>query len=98
MAPSNPVGEVKGADLDLVGRIRPDVFKAMDWQGLLKAGLVHRTTLKNKEVEKAFAGTAGEGLDAEVSRAPGDVYVDLYTAHLNVPTIGKNPSARPAAR
>jgi NosR/NirI family transcriptional regulator, nitrous oxide reductase regulator len=84
------LGYGEGRDPDLVGRIRPDVFKSMDWQGLLKAGLVHRTTLKNKAVEKAFSGTAGEGLDPDVSRAPDDVYVDLYTAHLNVPAVGKN--------
>lgn len=84
------LGYSEGRDPDLVAQIRPDVFKVLDWTGLRKEGLIHQTTLRNRDVEQAFQGTAGEGVDAEALQAPSAVFADVYVAHLNVPTVGKN--------
>jgi NosR/NirI family nitrous oxide reductase transcriptional regulator len=84
------LGYSEGRDPDLVAKIRPDVFKSMDWAGLLKAGLIRRVTLKNSDIEKAFKDTAGEGVDPESLQAPSENFADLYVAHLSVPTVGKN--------
>ena len=84
------MGYGEGTDPDLLARIRPDVYQPLDWAGLLKAGLVTQKVFKNSEVEAAFKGTAVEGLDDEARRAPGDPFVTLYFAHLNVPSVGRN--------
>ena len=84
------MGYGEGNDPDLIARIRPDVFETMDWNALLKAGLVTHKTYKNSEVEAAFKGSAVEGLDDETRRAPDAPFVDLYFAHLNVPSAGRN--------
>jgi len=84
------MGYGEGNDPDLIARIRPEVYEAMDWNALVKAGLVTRKTYKNSEVEAAFKGTAVEGSDDETRRAPDAPFVDLYFAHLNVPSVGRN--------
>ncbi len=84
------MGYSTGTDPDLIARIRPDVYEALDWKGLLKAGLVTQKIFKNSEVEAAFKGTVGEGLDDEARRAPDAPFVELYFAHLNVPSAGRN--------
>lgn len=84
------LGYSEGRDPDLVAKIRPDVFKVMDWKGLEQAGLIHRATFKNSDVEKAFQGSAGEGVDALALQQPDDVFAQVYVAHLSVPTVGKN--------
>ena len=84
------LGYSEGRDPDLVAQIRPEVFKPMDWAGVLKSGLIRRASFKNSDIEAAFKNTAGEGVDAQASQAPGDTFTDLYVANLNVPTVGKN--------
>ncbi len=84
------MGYGEGSDPDLIARIRPDVFEAMDWKGLVRAGLVTRKVFKNSEVDAAFKGTAVEGLDDEARRAPDAPFVELYFVHLNVPSAGRN--------
>jgi transcriptional regulator of nitric oxide reductase/ferredoxin len=84
------MGYSTGTDPDMVARIRPEVYEALDWKSLLKAGLVTKKVFKNFEVDAAFKGTAGEGLDDEARRAPDDPFVELYFAHLNVPSAGRN--------
>lgn len=84
------MGYGAGKDPDLIARIRPDVFSAMDWDGLLGAGLLTRHVFRNRDVEKAFQGTAGEGLDAEALAAPQQSFQELYFAYLDVPSVGRN--------
>jgi NosR/NirI family nitrous oxide reductase transcriptional regulator len=84
------LGYSEGRDPDLVAKIRPQVFKSMDWVGLRKAGLISQMTLKNRDIEKAFKDTAGEGVDAEALQAPDDIFTEMYVANLNVPVVGKN--------
>ena len=84
------LGYSEGRDPDLVAKIRSEVFKSMDWSALRKAGLVRQVTLKNRDIEKAFKDTAGEGVDAEGLQQPDALFADVYVANLNVPTVGKN--------
>ncbi len=84
------LGYSEGRDPDLVAKIRLEVFKPMDWAGLLKSGLIHKAAFKNSDIEQAFKGTAGEGVDAQALQAPGELFTDVYVANLNVPTVGKN--------
>ncbi len=84
------MGYGAGKDPELIARIRPDVFTAMDWDGLLSAGLLTRHVFRNSDVEKAFQGTAGEGLDPEALAAPEQSLQELYFAYLDVPSVGRN--------
>jgi transcriptional regulator of nitric oxide reductase len=84
------LGYSEGRDPDQIAKVRPDVFKSMDWAGLRKAGLIHHATWKNSDIEKAFKDTAGEGVDAEALQNPSDLFAELYVAHLSVPSVGKN--------
>ncbi|MGH8846059.1 MAG: 4Fe-4S binding protein [Polaromonas sp.] len=84
------MGYAKGRDPDLLARIRPDVFTPMDWDTLVNAGLVTRKTFSNSEIERAFAGTAGQGQDAQAAQAPDETFMDLHAAYLTVPAVGRN--------
>ena len=84
------LGYSEGRDPDLVAKIRPEVFKSMDWSGLTKAGLIRKSTFKNSDIERAFKDTPGEGMDAQALQEPAAVFTDMYVANLNVPTVGKN--------
>ena len=84
------MGYGEGSDPDLIARIRPDGYQALDWKGLLNAGLVTQKVFSNADVEAAFKGTAVEGLDDETRRAPDAPFVELTFAHLNVPSAGRN--------
>lgn len=84
------LGYAEGRDPDLVARIKPDVFAPMNWDALVKAGLITKKTFRNRDIEQAFAGTLGEGLDAEARQAPDDGFIELYVAYLNVPSVGRN--------
>jgi transcriptional regulator of nitric oxide reductase len=84
------MGYAEGRDPDLVAHVRPDVFAPMDWDALVKAGLVTRKTFRNRDIEAAFKGTAVEGLDAEAARAPDDGFVEVHMAYLSVPAVGRN--------
>lgn len=84
------LGYSEGRDPDMVAKIRPDLFKPMRWEALMKAGLIHRSTWTNNDIEQAFKGTAGEGVDAEALQAPKDIFTEMYVANLSVPTVGKN--------
>jgi len=79
-----------GKDPDLVAHVRGDLFEAMDWSRLLQAGLVQHLSLRNRDVEKAFAGSAGADADPAGSERPDDAFIDLYAALVSVPTAGRN--------
>ncbi|MGE5472100.1 MAG: 4Fe-4S binding protein [Bacteroidota bacterium] len=70
-------------------KARPEVFDSLTFAELLDQGMVGRLRLSNAAVEKLFAGTDGAEVDAEALAHPDDLYVDLYVAYLNAPTIGR---------
>jgi transcriptional regulator of nitric oxide reductase len=79
-----------GRDPDLIAHVRTDLFEPQTWQQLLDAGLVQHRLLRNRDVEQAFAGTEGAGLDPEALARPDDVYCDLYVALVTIPMAGRN--------
>ena len=84
------LGYAQGRDPDLIARIKPDVYHQLDWDGLLKAGLITRKTFSNRAIEAGFAGTVVAGLDPLAVQAPDADFIELYVAHLEVPTVGRN--------
>jgi NosR/NirI family transcriptional regulator, nitrous oxide reductase regulator len=84
------LGYAQGRDPDLIARVKPDLFDAMGWEGLLEAGLISTRVLGNRELEAAFSGTAVAGLDPEATQSPDAKFVELFVAHLDVPSVGRN--------
>ncbi|HEY1392068.1 MAG TPA: 4Fe-4S binding protein, partial [Methylibium sp.] len=80
------LGYAAGHDPDLVGHVRTDIYTPMDWGAMLRQGLVRRLAVSRREVERAFAGTVGEGQ----TPAGDGGFVDLYLAYLSVPSVGRN--------
>jgi len=62
-----------------------------DWQTLLGDGSVRRLSLTVGEVNEAFAraGNQEAANNAETGN-PSDTFIDLYTAPVSVPTIGRS--------
>ena len=84
------LGYGTGTDPDLIARVRTDVYVPMDWNALLDAGLVTHKVFSNAEVEAAFHDSVAQGLDSAALADPTAPFVELYFAHLNVPTVGRN--------
>lgn len=84
------LGLAGGRDPDQIARVRQDVFRPMDVERMLGAGLLRRLRVSNREVEQLFADGAGAGLDAEALARPDDSFIDLYVACVSVPSIGRN--------
>ncbi|HEX6362406.1 MAG TPA: 4Fe-4S binding protein [Albitalea sp.] len=80
------LGYAQGVDPARAGRVRDDVFRPLDWDGLVAAGLVRHVRITRDAAERAFAGSAGEG---QGPPGPGP-FVDLWVAYLNAPTAGRN--------
>jgi len=69
--------------------VLPDVYEPVSFAEMLKKGMVGHLRVSNAEVEKLFAGSDGAGVDDEALAHPDEVFVDLYVAYLNAPTIGR---------
>jgi NosR/NirI family transcriptional regulator, nitrous oxide reductase regulator len=81
------LGFAAGRDPDRVARVRRDTYAPMDWDALLRSGLVQRVRLTHGSVEQAFAGT---GMNAPGQDAPDDTFAELYVTWLNAPAVGRN--------
>ncbi len=77
-------------DPDQIARLKLAYFEKNSPADLFGKNMVAHMSLANRDIEKAYKGTAGEGLDPEVSAAPDDMFIDLYTTLVSVPSIGKN--------
>ncbi len=84
------LGFAAGRSPDQVGHILLDKFSVMDALALRKAGLVTSRAWRHRDIEAAFAGSAGEGQDALALQQPDALFSELLVAHLNVPTVGRN--------
>lgn len=84
------LGFAPGRDPGGVGRIRSDLFTPMSLRELLDAGLVQHLRVRNRDVERLFAGSDGAGLDPIASARPDELFVDLYLALASAPTVGRN--------
>jgi transcriptional regulator of nitric oxide reductase len=79
-----------GRDPDLIAQVRADLLEARDFQGLLEAGLLRPFTLRNREVEQAFAGSEVAGVDAEARARPDAPFLEVWAGLASIPTLGKN--------
>jgi NosR/NirI family nitrous oxide reductase transcriptional regulator len=85
------LGFAGAAEVSAERQVRADAFEALDWRGLEAAGLVSRLRLTNRDVEAAFAGSDGAGLDPEAAARPDDdLFIELYAALATVPTVARN--------
>ncbi len=79
-----------GHDPAQIARLKPGLYEQHAPGDLFGKKLVTHLTAANRDIEKAFAGTNGEGLDADGSADPDGLFIDLYTTLVSVPSIGKN--------
>jgi len=81
------LGFAAGQDPGLVARVRRDTYSPMNWDALLKAGLVRHVRITQGMVEKAFDGS---GVELPVAEHEDDTFSDAYIAYLNAPPVGRN--------
>ncbi|MGB0205943.1 MAG: 4Fe-4S binding protein, partial [Neptuniibacter sp.] len=79
-----------GKDPDLIAKIDRHVYIEMDWQALLKRGLIKKVLLTNSEAEKLFTDTRAAGIDETANAFPDDLLVELYVMNLAIPSVGRN--------
>jgi len=70
--------------------VRADVYQPADWAQLTGNGAIRRLLLTHGQVDSAFKGSEAEGIDEATPEQAGDTFIDLFAAHLNPPTIGRN--------
>ncbi|OHC28528.1 MAG: ferredoxin, partial [Pseudomonadales bacterium RIFCSPLOWO2_02_FULL_63_210] len=70
--------------------VRADLYQPADWTQLTGNGAIRRLHLTRGQVDEAFKGSEAEGVEAAAPEQVDDTFIDLYTAHLNAPTIGRN--------
>lgn len=80
---------------NLTARSRPSTaiegaYQPASWSELTGDGSIRRLLLTNADIDRAFEGTEAEGVDQAPAERSGETFIDLYTAWLNAPTIGRN--------
>jgi NosR/NirI family nitrous oxide reductase transcriptional regulator len=70
--------------------VKYDVFQKADWKTLTGDGSIRRLYLQRDQIDDAFKGTPGEGIEEALPEESKDTFTDIYYAYLNAPTIGKN--------
>ncbi|WP_370279945.1 transcriptional regulator NosR [Pontibacterium sp.] len=70
--------------------IKQDLFSKADWTQLTGDGSIRRLKLVEADIDKAFEGTAAETKGRHGEGRQQRMFIDLYYAPLNVPTIGRN--------
>jgi len=70
--------------------VREDVYEQAGWTELTGNGAIRRLHLTHGDISQAFKGTEAEGIDEAPVEQLNDTFIDLYVAHLNAPTIGRN--------
>lgn len=70
--------------------IKPDTFEKADWNTLTGDGSIRRLKLVVADIGKAFEGTEAAIKGSPDPETQQDIFIDLYFAPLNIPTIGRN--------
>lgn len=70
--------------------VRDDVYEEADWATLTGNGAIRRLNLTYGEIDEAFRGTEAEGINEAAPDQVDATFIDMYAAHLNPPTIGRN--------
>ncbi|MEB0136634.1 4Fe-4S binding protein [Actimicrobium sp. CCC2.4] len=84
------LGFAEGRDPDLIARIRPDAGTVISPATLRQRGLIQPVVMRNREIEAAFAGRAGGGLDPIALAQPDAPFIDMEASYVSVPAIGRN--------
>ncbi|MDZ4134453.1 MAG: 4Fe-4S binding protein [Paracoccaceae bacterium] len=70
--------------------LNPDATAAPDWIGLVGDGTLRRLSLDTRQINAAFADNADpRAATRPQAGAPEDTFIDMYTALVSVPAIGK---------
>ena len=70
--------------------IKPDVFEKADWTKLTGDGSIRRLMLIEGDIDKAFEGTSVATKGNPTAEEQQRMFIDMYYAPLNIPTIGRN--------
>jgi transcriptional regulator of nitric oxide reductase len=77
-------------DPDRVARIDAAVFERKDLAQMEGEGMVAHLRLTNAQVERAYAGSDGAGLDPAAAAEPDALFSEAWIALASVPTVGRN--------
>ncbi|MCG8908222.1 NosR/NirI family protein [Pseudomonas sp. DP-17] len=71
--------------------VRADAYQPASWSELLGNGAIRQLKLTRGQIDDAFKGTAAEKVgQARDAQQREDTFIDLYTALLNPPNVGRN--------
>lgn len=70
--------------------VRRDQFQSANWSELTGNGSIRRLQLSKGQIDEAFKGSEAEGIGEAAAEHKRDTFIDLYTALLNPPSIGRN--------
>ncbi|WP_298355152.1 4Fe-4S binding protein [Rhodoblastus sp.] len=84
------LGFSRGRDPNRVAHAKEDVFEPLTFEQMLDRGYIRHLRLTNAEVEVAFKGSDGEGLDPQARADPKGLFADVYIAEVDVPIVGRN--------
>ncbi|WP_324711380.1 transcriptional regulator NosR [Pseudomonas citronellolis] len=71
-------------------QVRLDAFQPATWAELTGNGAIRRLQLNRGQIDDAFKGTEAASVGAADTAHRADDFIDLYTALLNPPTVGRN--------
>jgi NosR/NirI family nitrous oxide reductase transcriptional regulator len=71
-------------------QVRLDAFQPATWAELTGNGAIRRLQLNRGQIDDAFKGTEAASVGAADAAHRADDFIDLYTALLNPPTVGRN--------
>ena len=81
------LGFAGSRDPELLARVRQDTWRPMDWDGLVRAGLVAHLRVTRAQVDQAFAGS---GVEQSGAGPAGDAFTELWLVYLATPLAGRN--------
>jgi NosR/NirI family nitrous oxide reductase transcriptional regulator len=76
--------------LTLPSTINEEIERQLTWQQLIGDGSIRRMMLRNQQVDDAFIGTEGEGIDESPVDEKQEMFTDIYYAQVDLPAVGKN--------
>lgn len=66
------------------------IDEVKDWGSLIGDGSVAYLSLNRGQVDEAFIGTEGEGVNSASAEQRDERFIDLYFSDLTVPTVGRS--------
>ncbi|CAD5107157.1 transcriptional regulator NosR [Zestomonas carbonaria] len=70
--------------------VRTDLFQPATWSELTGSGAIRRLHLNKGQIDEAFKDSEAEGIGEASPEHRDDTFIDLYTALLNPPGVGRN--------